>query len=141
MRHSSSSPHALTLTLLGVRMAICRLSPSDAIPVWAEGARTFLSITRTTTELSIVAAEALLPADLEAERGYYALRVEGPLPFEMVGVVASLASPLAAAGVPIFPLATYDTDYLLIGEGMLDRAIHALTSAGHTIVGHPQERS
>lgn len=121
-------------------MAICRLSPGDAVPVWAENARTFLSITRTTTELSIVTEQALLPAELEAQRGYCALRVEGPLPLDMVGVVASLASPLAAAGVPIFPLATYDTDYLLMGEEMLHRALRALTSAGHTIVQGPQER-
>jgi hypothetical protein len=61
--------------------------------------------------------------------------VEGPLPLDLVGIFASLASPLADASVPIFPIATFDTDYLLVREPMLERALAALRAAGHVIGG------
>jgi len=96
-------------------------------------ARTFLTITRTPTELSIVSDERAVPPAVRAERDFRALRIEGPLPLHLVGVVAALATPLAEAGVPIFPIATYDTDYVLIREADVARAVSALTSAGHLV--------
>ena len=103
------------------------------MPPWTARATTFLTISRTPSELSIVADEDAVPADVDAERGFRALRVEGPLPLELVGIAASFAVPLAASGVPIFSIATYDTDYVLVRETMLPRAIAALRAAGHTV--------
>jgi hypothetical protein len=125
----------LRLTLLGEPVAICRLAPGDDSPAWANAARHFLTISRTPTELSIVADEGAVPASIDAQRGYRVLRVEGPLPLDLVGIFASLASPLADASVPIFPIATFDTDYLLVREPMLERALAALRAAGHVIGG------
>ncbi len=59
--------------------------------------------------------------------------MRGPLAFELTGVLASLASPLAAAGVPIFALSTFDTDYLLIPGDALEQALGALDAAGHRL--------
>jgi hypothetical protein len=130
-----AAPRTLSLTLLPAPIALCRLAPAEPIPAWTAQARTFLTISRTPTELSIVADEEAVPLEVRAERGYRALRVEGPLPLELVGVLAALANPLAAAGIPIFPIATYDTDYLLLRETTLRRAINALTVAGHRVMG------
>ena len=124
---------ALGLTVLPAPLAICRLDPLAATPAWAWEAREFLTISRTPTELSIVADEAAVPPELAAERGYRALRVDGPLPLGMVGIFARLAVPLAGAGVPIFPIATFDTDYLLVRENTLSQAIAALARAGHRV--------
>jgi hypothetical protein len=124
----------LTLTVTSASLAICRLEPAEPVPAWTGAARAFLSISRTPTELSIVADEAAVPADVDAARGYRALRVEGPLPLELVGVVASLAVPLAEARIPIFPIATYDTDYVLVHERDLARALDALALAGHRML-------
>lgn len=127
----------LTLTLLADTFAIGRLAPDAAIPAWAgtsAGAGGFVSITRTADELSIVCAQAKVPAGVTAERGWRCLKVEGPFDLTgAVGVLAALAAPLAEAGIGIFTVSTYDTDYLLIGEPNLDRASAALTSTGHTI--------
>ena len=76
----------------------------------------FTSITRTPDELSIVCDEDAVPADIKAERGWRTLRIEGPIPFEMVGVAAALLSPLAEAGISIFLVSTFDTDYLLVKD-------------------------
>jgi hypothetical protein len=126
-------PHSLPLRALAAPLALCRLAASDAIPDWTVHARTFLTISRTPTELSIVADESAVPPDVDAQRGYRALRVEGPLPLDLIGIFATIAAPLAAANVPIFPIATYDTDYVLVAESHFERAVRALKAAGHRI--------
>ena len=65
--------------------------------------------------------------------GWRCLQVAGPLDFALTGVLASLAQPLAAAGVSIFAISTYDTDYLLVPDEALDASLAALRSAGHTL--------
>ena len=76
-----------------------------------------------------------MPADVRAQRGRRALEVAGPLDLAMTGVLAALSVPLAAAGVPIFVMSTYDTDYLLVGEDRLADALAALRGAGHRVAG------
>jgi uncharacterized protein len=122
-------PGGLHLSLLRERLAVCRLAPDAPLPGWAGGE--FTSITRTPQELSIVCAQARVPQNIQAERGWRALKVDGTLDFGLTGILASLASPLAAAGISIFALSTFDTDYLLIKEDRLDQAIDSLRSAGH----------
>ncbi|HEU4586152.1 MAG TPA: ACT domain-containing protein [Gemmatimonadaceae bacterium] len=125
---------ALTLAVLEGRFAVCRLAAGSEVPPWIAQADTFLTVSRTPTELSIVADESAVPAAMDAQRGYRALRVEGPLPLELVGVLAAIATPLAAARVPIFPIATYDTDYLLVPDAQLASAVSALLAAGHRVI-------
>jgi hypothetical protein len=127
------SPRALlTLTVMPERYAICRLDPQARIPEWLPEAH-FVSIARTPDELSIVCPEAHVPGDVTAETNWRILKCEGPLDFSLPGIVASVAEPLADAGVPIFPIATYHTDYILVKEVHLETAIAALTTYGHAI--------
>ena len=124
----------LRLSVLPGSFAICRLGASDAVPAWAmRGA--FFTITRTAEELSIVCEEALAPAAIQAERGWRGLKLHGPIPFETTGVIASLTRPLAEAGISVSPIATYDTDYLLVKNETLAAAVKALRSAGFEVEG------
>ena len=124
---------ALRLEVLPGRFAVARL-PSDApVPDWAAG-DSFHSLTRTAQELSIVCPESAVPKDVRSEAGFRALRVAGPLDFQLVGILLSLAQPLAEAGVSIFTLSTFDTDYVLVREEHLERALAALGGAGHEVV-------
>lgn len=124
---------SLQLELLAGTLAVCRLDPGSPLPAWAAG--TFVSVTRTDAELSVVCPADGVPPGVPAERGWRALRVRGPLGFGLTGVLASLASPLASSGVSIFVVSTYDTDYLLVQERDLDRARDALVRAGHSFGG------
>jgi hypothetical protein len=90
-------------------------------------------ITRPDDELSIVCGEANIPEGVTCERGWRSAKVQGPLDFGLTGVVASLTTTLADAGVSVFVLSTYDTDYLLVKEDRLDKAIEAPKSLGHVI--------
>lgn len=121
-----------SLTVLRDTFAVCRLAPAAPLPPWV-GSGDFLSITRTPEELSLVCPERDVPADIQSTRGWACLKVEGPLDFSLTGVLATLAGTLAEAGVPLFAISTYDTDYLLVRENDLARAEAALTAAGHRV--------
>jgi uncharacterized protein len=125
-------PFALRLEHWPVSYAVSRLDPAAAVPDWATRGR-FTSITRTPSELSIVCDADAVPPDVRAERGFHVLAVRGPLDFSLTGVLAALSAPLAAAGISIFAIATYDTDYLLVREADVDRAVRALHDAGHRV--------
>ena len=124
--------HALVLTPLNGRLAICQLDPGARFPAWTP-AGVFWSITRTSDELSIVCAEDSVPSGVICQPGWQALKVAGPLDFSLTGVLASLAVPLAEAGVSIFAISTYDTDFLLVREDQLEVAVDVLRRAGHTV--------
>jgi uncharacterized protein len=122
------------LDLHATLLAVCRLPPEDAVPSWADQVfQPLVSITRTADELSVVVPQAEVPSDVQAEPGWRALSVRGPLPFHLTGILASLAVPLAEAGVPIFALSTHDTDWLLIAHDRVGDACVALEDAGHRI--------
>lgn len=115
-------------------LSICRLPRDAPIPAWAtEGA--FFCVTRTGDELSVVCASMQVPASVTAHDGWRALKLVGPFDLLLVGILLAVAAPLAAAGVTVFPIATYDTDYLLVRHDQLDEAIAALRRAGHEISG------
>ena len=124
----------MELDLLASPLAIIRLAPSELMPEWTAAARVFLSVTRTAHELSIVADVTAVPTALQTAVTYRAFRVRGPLQHNLVGVFSALATPLALAGIPIFPIATFDTDYLLVGVPDIDAAVHALSAAGHHVM-------
>lgn len=126
--------HALALRVLPGRLAVCRLAADAPFPDWAQ-AGALASITRAADELSVVCAEEGVPLEVRAERGWRALQVAGPLDFALTGVLVALAVPLADAGVSIFALSTYDTDYVLVREGDLPRAAATLERAGHRVRG------
>lgn len=121
----------LRLTVLRGEFSVWRLAADAPLPSIASGR--FLSITRTDNELSIVSSSTDLPEGVTAETGWRCLRVEGPLPFELTGIVADLSAPLARAQIPIFVVSTYDTDYLLVKAADLERACSALCGEGHTV--------
>ena len=122
----------IRLRVLPDRFAVCRLGPFDEVPSWARG--DVVSTTRTSDELSIVCSEQAVPPSVRAERGWRCLMVEGPIPFETTGIAAAITSPLAAAAISLFFLATFDTDYVFVKEAVFQRAIEALRVAGCVVL-------
>jgi len=121
---------SLSATLLPERLAVCRLPPDAPLPSLPGP---FLSITRTAEELSVVCALEHAPEATRRSEGWRALKLEGPFELSVCGVLAPLATALAGAGVSLLPIATFDTDYLLIREEHLERAVPALAEAGCTV--------
>lgn len=123
---------ARSLVVLPQRFAVCRLSGDAAIPTWAAEGE-FFSITRTADELSLVCSQDLVPEGILCEREWRCLRVAGTMAFSTVGVVAGLSRPLAEAGIGIFIVSTFDTDYLLAKAQDWPRVIEVLRRQGYTI--------
>ena len=123
--------YKLTLTTFPNLFAVCRLDPDGFIPHWAL-LGDFVSLTRTTTELSIICPQENVPEDALAERDWRCIRINGPFDFSVAGVHASVALPLAEANISTMAIATYDTDHILVKDEDLESTVQTLTRAGHT---------
>lgn len=119
----------MKLRLLPETYAICRLSAEESWPAWAQGPG-LVSVTRTDDELSVVCLESVVPTDVRAERGWSGMRVAGTLDFGLTGILSSLSAPLAEAGISLFALSTFDTDYLLVKKNQTHRAQSVLKAQG-----------
>jgi hypothetical protein len=119
----------LTVSILPEHLAICRLDAGASVPVWAEQG-TFVSVTRTREELTVICPEDRIAPEVEASRNWRAFRLQGPFDLNLVGLLVSVAAPLAQAGVSILPIGTYDTDYVLVRQTQLEAAIRALRFIG-----------
>lgn len=124
----------LVFDVLPDDLAICRLEASCGVPAWAMGDGAFWSVTRRADELSVMCPVDAVPADVARDAPWRALAVRGPMNLEIVGVAASFTAPLAAAGIPVMPVATSDTDVVLVHAPDLPGAITALRGAGFTVV-------
>jgi putative acetyltransferase len=122
----------LTLIVVDGTFAVCKLEPTAPMPPWATAGDLF-SITRTADELSVVCRQDPVPEGIPCERGWRCLRVAGTIPFSVVGVLAWLTAPLAEAGISVFAISTFDTDYLLVKAEDLERTVDVLRRRGHTI--------
>ena len=98
------NPPLLKLVILAERLAVCRLDTKAPIPEWAAG-ESFLSISRTRDELSVICEEHFVPAGVQASRGWRGFKIVGPLDLDLVGSLVSVAVPLAHSNIAFFPLA------------------------------------
>ena len=114
---------------LAEELAVCRLESTAAVPAWLP-TQGFTNVTRTAEELSVVCAASVVTREIKCERGWVALKVLGPLPFDAVGILRRFAEPLADAGIPIIAIGTFDTDYVLVRSDQRVAADTALAAAG-----------
>lgn len=126
----SDRPHELVV--LQPDFAVCRFGPEAPLPAWVDQSG-FWSASRTPDELSIICEEGQVPAGVSSEKSFSCLKVVGPLEFSAVGVLASLTAALAAAGISLLAISTFDTDYLLVRQPELPDAIDALREGGHSV--------
>ena len=120
------------LSVLSDAFVVCRLEPSAPVPSWALEAASFVAVTRTNDELSIICREQHAPHGATPVR-WRGLKVHGPFPFETIGVLSTLAQALAKAKVSLLAISTHDTDYLFVRSVELAHAVRALRHDGHTV--------
>ena len=122
----------MKLALLTGRFAVCKVGPQEAGPEPASS-RSLHSVTRAGDETTVVCEEGAVAGGMLCETGWRAIKVDEVLDFSATGVLSSLAGPLAEAGISIFAVSTFSTDYLLIKDNELSRALACLVEAGFTI--------
>src|SRR5690606_24785698 len=111
---------------------VVRLGPGADVPAWAESSSIF-SVTATASETSVVCASRSVPKKAPHQAPFTAFEVEGPLDFSLTGILAGLLAPLAEAGISVFTLSTFDTDWILVPSGSADSAEEAWRRTGHEI--------
>jgi hypothetical protein len=122
----------LTLKVLDVTLAICQLEPGSEVEEWSDGTGIF-SVMRTDDEVTIVCSEELVPEGVKCSKGWKCIHIVGHFEFSEIGVLSQMVLPLAGAGVPIFVMSTFNTDYILVRKQDLQKASEALRTAGHDI--------
>ncbi|MFJ7749533.1 ACT domain-containing protein [Arthrobacter sp. NPDC097144] len=121
----------LSLRQLPDRYVMVQLDARDPLPSWSTGAVSFSSITRTQSELSLIVPRHVVPADTGFDGEWDCLGIDQQFSLDIPGIAASVASPLAAAGLSVFVVATVDTDYFLVRDAAAAGA--ALRAAGHNV--------
>jgi hypothetical protein len=118
---------SLVLRLLQGELAILQLPSDAAIPAWLSfSARPLVSVTHTADELSVVCPSSEVPVGTTCEVGWRAFGVEGKLDLSAIGILSAILSPLARAGISIFSISTFDTDYILVRTDVLEKASSVL---------------
>lgn len=123
----------LSMKLLEESYGVCRLDKNEPIPEWANNSD-FSSITRTPEELSIVCFQNNIPDNIKCERDWKILKIEGQLDFSLIGILASISTILAQKGISIFAISTYDTDYILVKNKDIDKAIESLINERYEVI-------
>lgn len=122
----------LTLSVLPGSYAVHRFAADTPVPAELLAAD-FFHISRTPEELSVLCCAKLAPASEHRFGPLLGLRVSGQLDFALIGILAELSKQLAEAGVSVFAVSTYDTDYLYVRAEDFKAAVNALRKAGHGI--------
>ncbi|MGM7683327.1 ACT domain-containing protein [Cytobacillus sp. Hm23] len=120
----------LKMKLLDGLYGVCRLDPTDKIPSWLN-TEEFFTITKTSDELSIICNTNSIPNGIIYEKDWKIIKVEGPLDFSEIGILANISSTLATEKISIFAISTYDTDYILVQVAEIHNAIDALMKNGY----------
>ena len=123
----------LKLKLLKDMYGVCRLNNNSKIPEWGAKGE-FSSITRTEDELSIVCLQNNIPEGIQCEKSWEVFKIEGPLDFSLIGILSAISSLMAEKGISIFAISTYDTDYILIKDKELNKAIEVLSNDKYEII-------
>jgi uncharacterized protein len=113
-------------------LTVCRLDPGVGNPPRLAGGG-FASVTHAPFETSVVCRASRVPFGVRTEAPWRALRATGRRDLRPTGILASLLAPLAASGVAVFTLSTFDTDYVRVRQASLQAACTALSAAGHRI--------
>lgn len=129
-QRKSDRQHRLQFHRLPGQYSIVKLPAEAPVPDWSAKGN-FSSVTRTGEELSIVCPSENVPPNAQSPHQWVCLKLEGPFPFSLTGVLLAIIEPLSTQDVPIFAVSTFDTDYVLIQEEHADKALELLAQAGH----------
>lgn len=114
------------LSILPETMGICHLDGKSPVPEWIKDL-TFYSVTKTSDELSLVCPQDKIPGGILFEKDWRAFKLEGDVGLESVGVIYALSKPLAEAGISIFNVSTFETNYIMVEQKNLAKAIEVLS--------------
>ena len=128
VRISNPGKKPMRLKPIPGALTVCKLASLEDVDL----NRDFCFLGKTDEEISLVCRTEDAPGNaLAREDGWRGFRVEGVLDFSLIGILAKISGALAEAGVGLFAVSTYNTDYILVKEKDFTRAMDALAGAGY----------
>lgn len=127
-----SYPRCLHLVELPDTLAVCRISLDSELEMWFLSEPFFVML-RGDDTLTIVCSQERVPQEVQQERGWRALKIEGSFDFAETGILESVLKPLAEAGLGIFAVSSFETDYVLVKERDFEVARRLLEESGHDV--------
>lgn len=113
------------------KLTVCKVADSSNIKLEAD----FYFIGKTDEEISLVCKTEDTPHHtVERDDGWRGFRIQGVLDFSLIGILSKLSGILAAHGIGIFAVSTYNTDYILVKEENFERALNVLAAEGYTVI-------
>ena len=114
------------LILSSKKFSIYKFQKNTVLPEWVYSSE-FCSVTRTDEELSVVTAQTDHISDwIVSSNNWRIFKIEGPLDFSLIGVIADISAILKEVKVSVFIISTYNTDYILIKENDLNTSLASL---------------
>ena len=121
----------MQLKVINKPFSVCKVEDYSQTDLTAD----FVFIGKTDEELSLVCETSQAPANtIECEDGWRTFRIEGVLDFSLIGILSKITTLLADAGIGIFAVSTYNTDYILMKVENFERALQVLKGTGATLV-------
>jgi len=117
-----------------MELSVCQMESAVVVPAEIL-VHHFTAFLRTADEVTLICPTELAPGNTKKEPGWIALELVGPFEFALTGILIQVAGPLAAVGIAIYALSTFNTDYVLIKADKREMAIEALQKAGHSFIG------
>lgn len=78
--------------------------------------------------------DSSFPTPVAFENDWSCFRVEGPLAFNLIGILGGITHTLISSEISAFIVSTYDTDYFLVKNINREKAVNALRNADYEIV-------
>ena len=122
----------LRIRLLQGTYAVCQIKDTENI-LNCFDEKDFFSITKTEDEISVVMLQDKISSDVKVEKDWRILKVEGTLDFSLIGILAKISDILAKNSISIFVISTFNTDYILVKEEKVEKAILVLSEEGYEI--------
>lgn len=122
----------LRIRLLQGTYAVCQIKDTENI-LNCFDEKDFFSITKTEDEISVVMLQDKISSDVKVEKDWRILKVEGTLDFSLIGILAKISGILAKNSISIFVISTFNTDYILVKEEKVEKAILVLSEEGYEI--------
>ena len=121
----------MELKRLDCDLTVCKVGMVADVDLTAD----FFFLGKTEEELSLVCRTEDVPAGTVArEDGWKGFRIGGALDFSLIGILSRLTGILAAHGIGLFAVSTFNTDYILVKAENFEKALTALSAEGYAVL-------
>lgn len=121
----------MKIKVIGRPFTVCKVDSLDKIDFTDK----YCFVGKTDEEISLICSTKHAPAEtISRSDGWRGFRLQGQMDFSLVGVLAELTGILAGNKISLLAVGTYNTDYVLVKEDDLEKALLLLEDQDYKII-------